>query len=137
VRVLQPIAQGFGCPLHIGAYSASVSFGCATSAGHSVGARIERFSSPEAAYAVFTATGTFTETFHDYPARSSQHSQGPVLYEYHSWQANYWIFYATAANDTPYGAHALGVSERMYQNALTEDLFSTHPSTLFLTLIRR
>jgi hypothetical protein len=66
-----------------------------------------------------------------------QYSQDRVLYEYHSWQANYWIFSATAANDTHFGAHALGISENMYQNALAENLFSTHPSTLFLTLLRR
>jgi hypothetical protein len=137
VRVLQPIAQGFGCPLHIGVYETLVSFNCATSAGHSVGAQIERFSSPEAAYAAFTNTGTFTETFHGYPAKSSQHSQSQLLYEYHSWQTSYWIFSATAANDTHFGAHAKDISEGVYQNALTQDLFSTHPSTLFLTLIRR
>jgi hypothetical protein len=137
VRVLQPIAQGFGCPLRIGVYGASVSFDCATSAGHSAGAQIERFRSPEAAYAAFTDTGTFTETFHGYPARSSQHSQSQILYEYHSWQASYWIFSATAANDTHFGAHAKDISESVYQNALTEDLFATRPSTLFLSLIRR
>jgi hypothetical protein len=70
VRVLQPIAQGLGCTLHVDAYGASVWFDCATSAGHSAGAWIQRYSSPEAAYAVFTATGTITETFHGYPAES-------------------------------------------------------------------
>jgi hypothetical protein len=137
VRVLQPIAQSFGCPLHISIDSADVSFNCATSAGHSAGARIVRYSSPEAAYATFTNTGTFTETFHGYPARSSQYSQSSVLYEYHSWQASYWIFSATAANDTHFGAHAKDISESVYQNALTEDLFATRRSTLFLSLIRR
>lgn len=137
VRVLQPLAQGFGCPLHVGAYGASAWFNCATSAGHSAGAQIQRFVSPEAAYAAFTATGTFTETFHGYPARSSQHSQSQMIYENHSWQAHYWIFSASAANDTHFGAHALGISEGIYQNALTEDLFATRPSMVFVAFVRR
>jgi hypothetical protein len=137
VRILQPISQVFGCPLHIGAYSAYVAFDCATSAGHSAGAWIRRYASPEAAFMAFTSSYSPTEDFHGYLASSSQITQSALLIEYHEWQAEYWIFGASVANDTPYGAHAKAISEDVYQNTLVEDLLSTHPSMRFVPLVLR
>jgi hypothetical protein len=141
ILVLQEVIPALQCPAdspfgapRLLAQSGSYNVSCAQAEGHSIEVLIQRLSSPEEAQSAFGANqdgNPPVEQFHGHPAYAWQYDVQsdnvalPMRHRGHYWQADRWLIYVHAFDDTPYTItpDPLAISEAVYQAAIALGLF--------------